>query len=641
MTRGPGRTARRPGSAGAVLLLTFCLASVASPARGWLYSEHRAITARGIEDLEPRRRAQLDRIWLEARRGYEARLCEQTDAGDQGEKPACIDFAAWPAIAGDHSCSPQTMLEAILESDWILPVAAVSSRTAAKIAAAKNENQRRNAQANGDIGLERADRDYSTRAGGNNAHFLLPRQGDDPAEYVRLALGRGAELNAYGLYVLFHVAALRAAATLGKSSEPESRSVPLRRLIALESFALHFLEDAFAAGHIAGSWGKAAERKGTHDYYNEHGLDAESWGHKPMLLFGDGHMREDDLDRAGKAVRNSIAQVAEAAQPGSDLYRLLETVQVPAAVLSGVFDVCKAERTPDWEAPESLKPIYQAVLLESPIPFRGPGFASLPRFRAELGPFIGLASGISGNGAGGGFSESATGGIQGALDIGLRLGVGLDGLLGESGDGLLYVQAGMVSQTASTGTCEPRCSSDPLLQQFVPGVPARTGPQFRLRIPFWLIPGDLILATPFLVFTSPKTLEKMAITATDGGLIPWQTKLETPVGKVQFVVGREVGATLFGFREKDAFLTILDTPNGQVVAPIAIKTIQWDFPVLEIRPFREYGTRYAFSTLLQVGGGFDRPLDSEVVGRPNLPPPPLKTRYFGFLRIFFDGRRYF
>jgi len=618
------------------------LAFAVSPAKAWLYSEHRAITAQGIDGLEPRRRGALDRLWREARQGYESRLCSQPDAGGQGPDPACIDLAAWPAIAGDHSCAPKDFLQAILESDWILPVAAVSSRTSAKILVAKNENQRRNAQMNGDLGLERADREYSTRAGSNNAHFLLARQGEDPAEYVQLALGRGAELNAYGLYVLYHVAALHAAAALGRDATPESRSAGVRGVMALEFFALHFLEDAFAAGHIAGSWGNAAVRKGTHDYYNEHGLDAETWAHKPMLLFGDGHMTVTDLERAGKAVRDSVAQVADAADTGSELHRLLSSMERPPDLLSGSFNVCKAERAPDWQAPPSLKETLSAVLLESPIPFRGPGFASLPRFRAELGPFIGVVSGISGNGAGGGFSETATGGVQGALDVGARIGVGLDGLLGDSGDGLLYLQGGVVSQTSSSGTCEPHCPSDPLLQQFVPGVPARTGAQFRFRIPFYLIPGDLLLATPILAFTSPKTLEKMAITATDGGLIPWQTKLNTPVGKVQFVVGREVGATLFGFGTKDAFLTLLTTADGsKVLAPIAIKTIQWDFPVLEIRPFREYGTRYAFSALLQIGGGFDHPLDSEIVGHPELPPPPLKTRYFGFLRIFFDGRRYF
>src|SRR4030095_7977370 len=102
-----------------------------------------------------------------------------------------------------------------------------------------------------------------------------------------------------------HKAALLAAAGL----PPEERAAELRDVLALEAFALHFLEAACAAGHVAGSWGEVAERKGTHDYYNEHGLDAESWDREPMQLFGDGHMQKEDLERAGRAVGTSLEGV--------------------------------------------------------------------------------------------------------------------------------------------------------------------------------------------------------------------------------------------------------------------------------------------------------------------------------------------
>jgi hypothetical protein len=198
-------------------------------------------------------------------------------------------------------------------------------------------------------------------------------------------------------------------------------------------------------------------------------------------------------------------------------------------------------------------------------------------------------------------------------------------------------------QSRSSGNCEPYCSSDPLVQQFVPGVPARTGLSLRLRMPYWLIPGDLVLATPILLFTNPKLLEKMAITAADGGLVPWQTKLATPFGRVQFVLGREVAVHLFGrLAGKDAFLAINpDGPNGQpVLTPIALRSVQWDFPIVEVRPFREYGTRYTFAGFMQIGAGLDRPLDAETLIAGQV-LPKLKTRYFGYLRIYFDGRRYF
>jgi hypothetical protein len=230
--------------------------------------------------------------------------------------------------------------------------------------------------------------------------------------------------------------------------------------------------------------------------------------------------------------------------------------------------------------------------------------------------------------------------VQGQLDVGVRLGLGLDALLGDRGDGLIFVETAFISQSRSSGGC-PQCEGDPLIQQFVPGVPARSGLQFRLRLPFWLIPGDLVLAAPVLAFTNPKTLEKMAITAADGGLIPWQRRFATPVGDIQVMAGREVGATLFGFGTKDAFLAVTGSPEDPELIPIAVKSIQWDFPVFEWRPFREYGSRYTFATFVQLGLGFDQPLSAVVVDRPELPSPPLQTRYFGYLRIFFDGRRYF
>jgi hypothetical protein len=61
--------------------------------------------------------------------------------------------------------------------------------------------------------------------------------------------------------------------------------------LATESFALHFIEDAFSAGHVAGSWGGVAERKGTHDYYCEAGLDGSTWAGTLQTLKGDAHMR--------------------------------------------------------------------------------------------------------------------------------------------------------------------------------------------------------------------------------------------------------------------------------------------------------------------------------------------------------------
>ncbi|MBE0558162.1 MAG: hypothetical protein IH628_13095, partial [Proteobacteria bacterium] len=95
-------------------------------ALAWVYPEHRAIMLLAIQNLDPERRAVLDRLWAQARVGHEGRLTEAVAEFAQGEKPTQLDFGAWPAIAGDHSCSPQTLMEVVLESDWILEVADIT-----------------------------------------------------------------------------------------------------------------------------------------------------------------------------------------------------------------------------------------------------------------------------------------------------------------------------------------------------------------------------------------------------------------------------------------------------------------------------------------------------------------------------------
>ena len=81
------------------------------------------------------------------------------------------------------------------------------------------------------------------------------------------------------------------------TSAPRSRAV-----LADEAFALHFMEDVFAAGHVAGTWGDVSQRKGTHDYYNESGLEVRTRqaGANTAVLMGDAHMRPEDAQRAAE-----------------------------------------------------------------------------------------------------------------------------------------------------------------------------------------------------------------------------------------------------------------------------------------------------------------------------------------------------
>ena len=116
-----------------------------------------------------------------------------------------------------------------------------------------------------------------------------------------MTLAPGAEISAIGVYAWFHMSALQKASRLASEQlAPSARQALARAMLADEGFALHFLEDTYAAGHVAGAWGDVSQRKGTHDYYNESGLEVFTWngGNVSQVLMGDAHMRPQDAERA-------------------------------------------------------------------------------------------------------------------------------------------------------------------------------------------------------------------------------------------------------------------------------------------------------------------------------------------------------
>ena len=111
-------------------------------AHAWVYPEHRDIAVLAVEKLDPERRALFDRLWAEARVGHEQRLCPADADAQQGVTPACIDWAAYSAIAGDHSCSASSMLDTIENSNWILAVADVAAQPHERLSHAKAASAR-------------------------------------------------------------------------------------------------------------------------------------------------------------------------------------------------------------------------------------------------------------------------------------------------------------------------------------------------------------------------------------------------------------------------------------------------------------------------------------------------------------------
>jgi hypothetical protein len=656
-------------------LLGLVLWCAVNPAFGWIYPEHRDIAVLAVQGLDAEHKAEFDRFWQDARAGDEQRLCAQGADTGQGLAPQCIDWAALSGIAGDHSCSSQEMLETVRMSGWILVVAGVAAQLKvdlAKIpvtapfdmtegtstfiadaqrryASEKNRADRLNALRTADTQLQRVDSEYANRADTNLAHFLLPRPDTnlDPIAYGALALRPGSELNAAGVYAWYHISALQKASRLATEQlSPEERRALERSALIDEAFALHFLEDMYAAGHVAGSWGNISQRKGTHDYYNQNGLEVFTWKgrDKTIVLMGDAHMRPQDAELAAKTVRISLEQVLNAATGRSRGYTIPYFPGAPDH--ADEFDICKAATFPD-RADVGLgsggrglyAPALKEVLLDTPVPGLGAGLGALPRERSEVGTFIGLAGTIDARYIDGGLvsSENSPGWI-GGLDIGFRAGLGLEGALGESGDGLVFGQLGVRAETPSTNKAEGT-ALETLGGSLSAAIPARTGLSLRIRMPFYLVPGDLLFISP-LYLVNPTAYKQMAVTAANGGLIPWQQGLATPFGRFQFVLGRELGVTWYGVFNANNQLAAPSDPPGGPGRVVNYKSEFIDLPILEYRPYRAFSSNQSSTLLFQLFAGADIPHGATVVSPPGAPPVDLRTVYSLGLRMVFDWRYY-
>lgn len=646
---------------------------VCSPAYAWIYPEHRDIALLAVQQLDPERRGVFDELWKEARIGYEERLCEQGADAEQGLAPACLDWAALSGIAGDHSCSSADLTEIAVRSDWILRVGDIAAQLKADLSRIdvlppvdqveggqgamqdfrrrmQSENARAariNALRTADNLLQRADPAYATRAGANNAHFLLarPSTGMSSSDYASLTLKSGSEINAIGVYGWYHLSALQKAGRLAREqlAAPERRAL-VRAMLFDEAFALHFLEDVFASGHVAGTWGTAAQRQGTHDFYNAAGLEVFTWngGSTSAVLMGDAHMRPEDGARAAAAVRASLEQLLEAAAGRPLIGELAHVPDAPAA--PEPFDVCRNNLLPlrpeAGQVPAGYVKAYSAdlaqVLMSTPVPALGPGLGALPRFRSEVGPFIGLAGAIDGRVIDGGFTTS-NGGLVGGVELSARMGFGLDGVMGDAGDGLVFLGLGVRGDSSSTSSVAGDAAAD-AGGNLTAAIPSRTSLTARLRMPFYLIPGDLLLLSPMYLF-APERYTGMAVTAGNGGLIPWQAGWQTGIGRFQFVLGRELGLTFYGLTGEDRVLAEPVAP-GDPARLIDYKSVMFDVPVLEYRPYRSFASNQSSSLVFQLFAAADVPYSEKVASPAGAPAPSLNTVYSVGLRLVFDWRYY-
>jgi hypothetical protein len=263
----------------------------------------------------------------------------------------------------------------------------------------------------------------------------------------------------------------------------------------------------------------------------------------------------------------------------------------------------------------------------------------MPRFRSEVGPFVGLAGTIDGRAVKGGFvaTQDATG-FLGGLDLSVRAGFGLDGVMGEAGDGLVYASLGFRSDSPSSNRFDDSAFGS-LGGNLSAAIPARSGVALRFRMPFYLVPADLLLLSP-LYLADPKSYANLAFTAANGGLLRWQSGWATAIGRFQFVLGRELGVTFYGVGGNDQLLAPAEQPGGPGRA-VTFKSVSYDLPILEYRPYRAFSSNQSSSVIVQLFVGADVPHGKHVDAPAGAPMPALQTVYSIGLRLVFDWRYYF
>ena len=83
----------------------------------------------------------------------------------------------------------------------------------------------------------------------------------------------------------------------------------------------------------------------------------------------------------------------------------------------------------------------------------------------------------------------------------------------------------------------------------------------------------------------------------------------TSIGRFQFVLGREIGATRFG---RSTLIAPASAP-GSTPTLVDFKSTFYDLPIAEFRPYRAFDTRQSSALLVQLFAGADVPYGATVV----------------------------
>jgi hypothetical protein len=631
------RWLRPTGVAISALLLAVPFAT-----RAWIWPEHRDIAAEAIREMPASQRKVLDGMWAALRTDSGTQLCATlVNPGAQPSTPrgewdkVCVDFPSYPALAGDHSCTTAQLKEAAEMELWARKVVWVAARTKEKLAEDGQSPQRGDDWNRSHLAMQYVDPKYLTRAEGNNAHFLIPRAEVQDRETLEMYLDRSlaadAPVNATAMYAKFHALALRLGALYG-AAPVAARPDLARRALLAEGVALHFLEDSYSSGHYASTWGTAPWQKGTHDLYSVKGLTTMTWGGELFASHGDANMTERDGEVAAASVRKSLMQLAAAA---SGEMPVASGPLNPQEQAVESVDFCNVSNLPSLSMEPAIRTGVVKVLQDSPIPSGDQKSIHPPRARADIGPFAGVVAGITFGPAFAGYDTNGGFRWRSELEVGARFGYGLEGVLTTNMDGQIWAQASFVNDPAQLDASCPDCPGGKRTNKAVPRVPGRSGLKLVFRMPYYVVPFDMLLLAPVLLLTSPDAAQSVVFTAASGGLWTIQRPISTGIGTFQFMAGRELGITLWG---SEQWISNAATP----VSIVEYKSIELDFPVWEYTPPRAFATTLALAAEVQLGFSVEFPNNAVVVyPATNAPFDNLGTSWFIYLRLRLDARKYF
>jgi hypothetical protein len=412
----------------AALLFVACALETGT-AGAWYFPEHVAVTAEALREVSPLVLGPLERAIAEARK-ENFLVCSQGDLGLEKvgvPKPTvtkrlkadlfvgCVPFSALPALAGDHAANAHE-LEAMVysPSDPFDPLAMPLGHEI--VTASALEWRRFLAERRRDpIHVDRAgyvhaldvflyflDDDYVKRTVATHGHFH--DAGKDIGD-VTLDAAKGRQNNVLAQALTHHLRSL-ALARGGRRQRVEA--------LFEHAFTLHFLADAYAAGHLvirkADWFGGDDGARARHDYFSANGVRVRrALGVSPCnhaipsglspcwLTYGDGYLglESDSPDRAHvrEALWLAMLEFAMALEPD---YVRTQVEQMSPASLVAIGS--RLEPTPWWVWPSSkvapavevtdvTQRVNSALSSVERLGELPPGALSIGLVRAALHPF--------------------------------------------------------------------------------------------------------------------------------------------------------------------------------------------------------------------------------------------------------------